>query len=101
MCEAWVSPSCNTTGGDCSALLLAVNPAVVRNQCQGNLQRGCVPTATTDGRRVSSSACTAAYAQVSEHNSLTPTVHTMSLVFTVNKVCVLDMEIWCMATQII
>lgn len=91
------SADSNATGGYCSALLLAVNPAVVWNQGQGNLQRGSVANATTVGRRVSNSASTAANAQVSEHSSLTPTQHTMSFLFTINKV--LDMEFWCMATQ--
>lgn len=91
-----VSADCNATGCNCSALLLAVNPAVVWNQCQGDLQRGCVAIATRVGRRVSNSASTATDAQVSERSSLRPTLHTRTLVFTINK----DLDrFWCMATQ--
>lgn len=91
-----VSDDCHATGGNYSALLLAVNPAVVWNQCQGNLQRSCVAIATTVGRRVSNSSSTAAYAQVSEYSSLRPTLHTRTLWFTVNK----DLDtFWCLATQ--
>lgn len=79
MCS-WVSFDCNATGGHCPALLVTLNPAVDWNQCQGDLQRGCVATATTD-RRGSSFASTAAYAQVSEPRSLTLTLHTMGFTF--------------------
>lgn len=92
VCAAVFSSDCNATGGHCPALLLTLNPAVDWNQCQDNLQRGCVATATTDRRRVSSFASTAAYAQASEHHSLILTLHTMSFLFTINKVHVLDMH---------
>lgn len=91
-----VSADCNATGSNCSALRLAVNPAVVWNQRQGNLQRGCVAIATTVGRRVSHSASRAAYAQVSEHSSFRPTLHTRTLLITIIK----DLDtFWCMTTQ--
>lgn len=81
------------TGGHCTALLVAVDPAVDRSQRQGHLQRDVVEVATAAGGRVSCSTYSASYAQVraqASRSTPSPTSCTMRLVFAVNMVYALD-----------